>query len=890
MKGQIPRILVALLLVVPAGAQRKVPIILDTDIGTDIDDAFALALALSSPEIDLRAVTTVSADAYGRALIACRFLEAVGRGDIPVAAGRPQRPAPEKTGQYAYGLDASFRKRPVSELASEYIYQRLKAEPGVITLVTAGDLTNAARVITDHPEAKPWFKRIVLMGGAVRSGYNGKPPVVWEWNIRSDIKGAQVVFSSGVPITMAPLDATIVRLEEPFRNRIFGSGAALGGQLHELYKLWGKVRPVLFDPVAVTLSFDESCCTMENLRIEVDNEGFTREVKGTPNARVATSNRVDDFLNWYVDRVAPVRSGDLPIPPDLEEKLKQRGFTEKFLPVQAEELTPKPNDTKRGWLVYHRDRNFEVLPNSKPAPSEALDVLRVVATPGEIESEPFSAYALRDVGALGVYPQVMDARGASAWLTGAMKVEDVLFHPVQLRAKDTPVGEKTFVRYPVFVRPASAHTVRTGTSRLYWVTVQVPESVPPGTYRAAVRLADEDGNEVDLPVEVEVLPFRLTTKGIPSFGAFLSGRTFAKGEWAFMKRYGMDALQWFWNQHPIRILNDNGNVKLDFTEYDTFVQGMKDAGMRGPLVLSLGNSWLGFYEIQLAKAFGLRLMTRELEGRKVTLMDMTDSRWEKPYLEGLRQIFAHAKEAGWPALALLINDEPTKHIMAYHPYRYHLIKKHFPDIPVYGVFFQPEKDPGPLLHSSDIMVANRDLERIKRLSVEFGKRFWTYNNITADQSFGKNRLLYGQIPSYYESEVMWFWCWNYYVGNPWDDFDGWSEEGKGPPQSDADWVAVYPSVDGVEPVRTLAIEAAREAIDDVRYIKTLESLVAEKDPARWQRLRAEVRSRQKAMFDGIVLNNRIYSDRDFFTTAKNDDVEKLRAFVIARILENLKGN
>ncbi len=66
MKGQIPRILVALLLVVPAGAQRKVPIILDTDIGTDIDDAFALALALSSPEIDLRAVTTVSADAYGR--------------------------------------------------------------------------------------------------------------------------------------------------------------------------------------------------------------------------------------------------------------------------------------------------------------------------------------------------------------------------------------------------------------------------------------------------------------------------------------------------------------------------------------------------------------------------------------------------------------------------------------------------------------------------------------------------------------------------------------------------------------------------------------------------------------------------------------------------------
>jgi len=285
-------------------AQQKIPIILDTDIGTDIDDAFALALALESPEIELRAVTTVSADAYGRALIACRFLETAGRSDIPVAAGRPRRETPEQKGQYAYGQEPSFRKRPVPELAHEFIYRQLKAEPSKITLVTVGDLTNAARLITEHPEAKAWIKRIVLMGGAVRVGYNSKPPVVWEWNIRSDIKGAQVVFSSGVPLTVAPLDATIVRLEEPERNRIFGSGTAVGQQLHSLYRLWGKVRPVLFDPVAVTLSFNESFCTMENLRIEVDDEGFTREVSGEPNARVATSIRVNEFIDWYVGRVS----------------------------------------------------------------------------------------------------------------------------------------------------------------------------------------------------------------------------------------------------------------------------------------------------------------------------------------------------------------------------------------------------------------------------------------------------------------------------------------------------------------------------------------------------------------------------------------------------------
>ncbi len=594
-------------------------------------------------------------------------------------------------------------------------------------------------------------------------------------------------------------------------------------------------------------------------------------------------------LCFALAAIAFAQPGDLPVPRDLEASLQQRGFVEKFLPVQRDVLAPGPEDVKRGWLVYRRDRNFELFPNSKPAPSEAINVLRIVATPGEIESQPFAVYALRSVGALGVYPQVMGVAGASSWLRQAAKVEDVLFQPIQWRTKNTPRSEKSYLRYPIFVRPASAHTVPPETSRLYWVTVHVPDNTPAGTYKAAARLFDEDGNEFDLPLEVEVLPFKLTAKGLPSFGSFLSGRPFAKGEWAFMKRYGMDALQWFWNQHPIKIANDNGKVKLDFAEYDAFVRGMTEAGMRGPLVLSLGNSWNGFYEIQLAKAFGLRLMKRELEGREVTLMDMTDPRWEKLYLEGLRQIFAHAKEAGWPPLALLINDEPTKHIMAYHPYRYHLIKKHFPEIPVYGVFFQPEKDPGPLLHSCDIMVANRDLDRIKQLSRDFGKRFWTYNNITADQSFGKNRLLYGQIPSYYESEVMWFWCWNYYIGNPWDDFEGWSEEGRGPPQSDADWVAVYPSVDGMEPVRTLAIEAAREAIDDVRYLKTLENLAGASNPARWQELRKEIRARQKAMFDGIVLNNRVYSDEDFFVTALNDDPEKLRDFVIAQILEELKG-
>jgi hypothetical protein len=415
----------------------------------------------------------------------------------------------------------------------------------------------------------------------------------------------------------------------------------------------------------------------------------------------------------------------------------------------------------------------------------------------------------------------------------------------------------------------------------------VPDNVPAGVYQASIQVTDEKDARAVVPLEVEVLPFELTTEGLPRFGAFLSGAPFARGEWKFMKRYGMDALQWFWGSHEIKIANDKGRIKMDFSAYDAFVQGMKDAGMRGPLVLSLGNSWLGHYEIKLAEAFGLRLLNRTFDGRMVTMADFTDPRWDDLWVKGLRIIFEHAKKAGWPELALLIHDEPTKYIIEYHPHKYHLVKKHFPQVPVYGVFFQPEKDPGPLVKSCDIMVANRDLARIKALARAHGKRFWTYNNICADQSFGKSRLLYGQIPSYYESEVMWFWCWNYWINDPWNDFDGRGEQIGGPAQSDADWVAVYPSVDGAEPVRTLAIEAAREAIDDVRYVKTLENLVKARDPQRWKGLRREIRSRQKQIFNGIFQDNRTYSDADFFITTRNDDVEKLRDFVISEILKTL---
>jgi purine nucleosidase len=292
----------------PKVKKKAIPILLDTDIGTDVDDAFALALILASPELELCGVTTVGTESRTRALIVCRFLTAVGRSNIRVAAGATPQPAEEiaKQGRYANPGDDSRPRilQPVKETAVEFLYQRLKERRGELTLLTIGPLTNIARLLREHRDCKGWIRRIVLMAGSVRVGYKGKAPPEIEWNIRCDIPAAQAVFASGIPLVVAPLDATtMLKLEEAPRQRLFRAATPLTEQVRMLYELWGERTPTLYDPVAVALCFDERCCTMEDLRLEVDAKGQTRITQGAANARVATAIRGDDFLKWYVDRL-----------------------------------------------------------------------------------------------------------------------------------------------------------------------------------------------------------------------------------------------------------------------------------------------------------------------------------------------------------------------------------------------------------------------------------------------------------------------------------------------------------------------------------------------------------------------------------------------------------
>lgn len=280
-------------------------IIIDTDIGDDVDDAFALALAVKSPELEIVGVTTAFGETDVRARIVDRFLGEVGRAEIPVMQGNAKGKTPMS--QRLYGEGGHFAKSSHGD-AAEFILDQVRRHPGEITLVAIGPLMNVGAAIDRDAGTFHRLKRVVIMGGSVRKGYgdygyNEHFPPSPEWNILNDVASAQKLFASGVPLYVMPLDSTQLKLDEVKRAFLFTRGTAVTDQLAILYHLWAQETPTLFDPMTLAFVLKPELCPTTPLHIRVDEKGFTREEPGAPNAQVCLSSNPEDFFQFYLRRV-----------------------------------------------------------------------------------------------------------------------------------------------------------------------------------------------------------------------------------------------------------------------------------------------------------------------------------------------------------------------------------------------------------------------------------------------------------------------------------------------------------------------------------------------------------------------------------------------------------
>lgn len=280
-------------------------IIIDTDIGDDIDDAFALVLAVKSPELEILGVSTGFGDTDARARIADRLLGEVGRSDIPVAAGAPTA-SKNPMSQRRYGEGGHFAKAS-HPAAVHFLLDQIRRHPGEITLIAIGPLMNIGGAIDEDAATFRKLKRVVLMGGSVKRGYGDiysppRPPDA-EWNIVNDIASAQKLFASGVPIAMMPLDSTQLKLDEVKRAFLFSRGTPVTDALTLLYHQWGQQTPTLFDPMTVAYVLKPDLCPVQPMHVRVDDKGFTRVEAGEPNAQVCLESDSQKFFQFYLARL-----------------------------------------------------------------------------------------------------------------------------------------------------------------------------------------------------------------------------------------------------------------------------------------------------------------------------------------------------------------------------------------------------------------------------------------------------------------------------------------------------------------------------------------------------------------------------------------------------------
>lgn len=261
---------------------NKIPVILDTDIGTDIDDAWALAMMLKSPELDVKLVVTDTGNTTYRAKIVAKMLEVGGRTDVPIGIGIHLS---DKTGgqeNWVEKYDLSSYPGTIHEDGVDALIQTIMDSPEPITLICIGPVPNIGTALEREPKIVE-NARFVGMHGSVRRGYGESEKIAAEYNVVSHVPSCQKALSADWDITITPVDTCgIVHLSGEKYRSVYECNDPLVRALIENYRVWAKYSPeserqssTLFDTVAIYLAFSEELLVMEKLGIRVTDDGYT---------------------------------------------------------------------------------------------------------------------------------------------------------------------------------------------------------------------------------------------------------------------------------------------------------------------------------------------------------------------------------------------------------------------------------------------------------------------------------------------------------------------------------------------------------------------------------------------------------------------------------------
>jgi inosine-uridine nucleoside N-ribohydrolase len=308
---------------------RKIPVIFDTDICDDIDDTWALALLLQSPEFDVKLVVTAVGNTVSKAKTVAKFLEIAGRTDIPIGIGVQQNKSSHRQDAWAKDYKLSSYPGTIYEDGVKALIDTVMKSRRRIRIIAVGPLPNIAEALEREPRIAE-KSQFIGMHGSVRLGYGGSKKISAEYNVKVSVKAAQKVFTAPWPITITPLGTCgLVRLKGDKYQKVLKKNSPMTAALIENYRAWQKQglrnsnkdmseaelnkrtdqrinssSSTLFDTVAIYLAMTSELVKMEKLPIKVDDKGYTRIDDSGKVMRCATAWKdLGAFEDYMVDRL-----------------------------------------------------------------------------------------------------------------------------------------------------------------------------------------------------------------------------------------------------------------------------------------------------------------------------------------------------------------------------------------------------------------------------------------------------------------------------------------------------------------------------------------------------------------------------------------------------------
>ncbi len=272
------------------------PILLDTDPGSDIDDAVALAYLLANPDCELAGITTVSGNTQQRAAICRVVCKDFGRSDVPIYAGisEPRSGPGQPNVPHFAAIEHRAGSLDFPSDAVKFLQSTIRSRPGEITLLTVGPLTNIAALLELDPDIPSLCRAIVSMAGSFRRADHR------EWNCIVDPASTRIVYgalndhlSVGLDVTMK-CQMTPSEVEAKFTDPRFTSIRAMASKWFS-----GADHITFHDPLAAALIFRPELCSYVSGQVSVGDAGETTFAIGAGSQRIADTVDSDGFFREY---------------------------------------------------------------------------------------------------------------------------------------------------------------------------------------------------------------------------------------------------------------------------------------------------------------------------------------------------------------------------------------------------------------------------------------------------------------------------------------------------------------------------------------------------------------------------------------------------------------